>query len=97
MFSENRCPLFGIMLKEAFMRVLIFVASLATAVLLDVRAGHAWYGNGPWCAVESIGFGTVSEDCSVRSFEECRMLTIAGNVAFRVAERRASDVQRLPG
>jgi hypothetical protein len=64
------------------MRVLIFVAGVATAVLFDMPASHAWYGNGPWCAVESIGFSTVTEDCSVRSFEECRMLTIAGNRGF---------------
>jgi len=64
------------------MRVLLFAAAVVTAMLFDLRAGHAYYGNGPWCAVESVGFSTVIQDCSMRDFEQCRLLTIAGNRGF---------------
>jgi hypothetical protein len=60
--------------------------AVAAAMLSDLRASQAYYGNGPWCAVESVGFGTVTEDCSMRTFEHCRMQTIAGNRGFAKQE-----------
>jgi len=68
--------------REALMRVLLFATVVVTAILFDLRTGHAYYGNGPWCAVESVGFSTVIQDCSMRDFEQCRLLTIAGNRGF---------------
>jgi hypothetical protein len=68
--------------KEAIMRIAFPVVAMAAAMLFDLRAAGAYYGNGPWCAVESLGFGTVKEDCSMRDFEQCRLLTIAGNRGF---------------
>ena len=64
------------------MRDMLFAAVIAVAMLVEVPASQAYYGNGPWCAVESIGFSTVTEDCSMRSFEQCRLLTIAGNRGY---------------
>jgi hypothetical protein len=60
------------------MRAMFVIAAVAAAMLIDLRASDAYYGNGPWCAVESVGFGTVT----VRSFEQCRMQTVAGNRGF---------------
>ena len=37
---------------------------------------------GPWCAVVTIGSGTVTWDCHYRSFEECAPNVIAGNRGF---------------
>jgi hypothetical protein len=37
---------------------------------------------GPWCAVQSSGLDSVTENCRMRSFEECRQETIAGNRGF---------------
>jgi hypothetical protein len=51
----------------------VFIAVVAAAMLIDLRASEAYYGNGPWCAVESAAFSTVTEDCSMRSLEQCRM------------------------
>jgi hypothetical protein len=51
----------------------VFIAVVAAAMLIGLRAIEAYYGNGPWCAVESVGFSTVTEDRSMRSFEQCRM------------------------
>jgi hypothetical protein len=59
--------------KWAIMRVMFFIAVVAAAMLIGLRAIEAYYGNGPWCAVESVGFSTVTEDRSMRSFEQCRM------------------------
>jgi Protein of unknown function (DUF3551) len=64
------------------MRIVFLVAAMAAAMLFAPRAAHAYYGNGPWCAVQNLGFGTVTENCSMRSFEQCRMETIAGNRGF---------------
>jgi hypothetical protein len=65
------------------MRVMCLIAVMAAATLFAPRAGHAYsYYQGPWCAVQSLGFGTVKEDCSMRTFEQCRMETIAGNRGF---------------
>ena len=66
------------------MRVIFLIAAVATAMSFDLRASEAYYGNGPWCAVQSLGFGTVKEDCSMRTFEQCRMETIAGNRGYCV-------------
>jgi hypothetical protein len=70
------------------MRVMFLIAALAAAMLFDLRPSEAYYGNGPWCAVESLGFSTVTEDCSMRSFEQCRMQTIAGNRGFCIPNPR---------
>jgi hypothetical protein len=39
-------------------------------------------------AVESVGFSTVTEDCSMRTFEQCRLQTIAGNRGFCIPHPR---------
>jgi hypothetical protein len=63
------------------MRVMFLIVILSVMVC-EPPAAQAYYGQGPWCAVQSLGFGTVTEDCSMRSFEQCRMETIAGNRGF---------------
>jgi hypothetical protein len=69
------------------MRAMFLIAAVTAAMLLDLRASQAYYGNGPWCAVESVGFSTVTEDCSMRTFEQCRLQTIAGNRGFAYRTR----------
>jgi hypothetical protein len=48
----------------------LMLAAAAT-LFLGPKSALA-YGNGPWCAVISIGGGVVSENCSMPSFEVCR-------------------------
>lgn len=79
------------------MRVIIVLIAVATAMLFGPRSALAYYGNGPWCAVESVGFGTVTEDCSMRTFEQCRLLTIAGNRGFCVPNPHWAGVYGLGG
>jgi len=55
------------------------VMATAAVVLGGGRGAEAYYGNGPWCAMQSIGHGSMTENCSMQSFEQCRLEVIAGN------------------
>jgi hypothetical protein len=66
---------------QTIMRLVLAVAALAAALCFDVPASRA-YGDGPWCAVVSVGSGAVIWDCHYRSVEECRPNVIAGNRGF---------------
>ena len=57
------------------MRVVVLIAALATAMFFDLRASRAY--EGPWCAVQSVGSGSVTENCRMATFEQCRMEVIA--------------------
>ena len=61
------------------MRRMLMLAAAAALVLCGMRDGNAYYGNGPWCAMQSIGHGTITENCSMMSFEQCRLEVVAGN------------------
>lgn len=58
----------------------VALAALAFT-LAGSRPGHAYY-DGPWCGVSSMGRGGAIEKCDYRTFEACRMDTIAGNRGF---------------
>jgi Protein of unknown function (DUF3551) len=62
------------------MRVMFILTAAAAAIFLAPASGHAY--EGPWCAVQSTGLDSVVENCRVRTFEECRQETIAGNRGF---------------
>lgn len=69
------------------MRITLHIAAATVLVLLGSSASEAYYpanpyAQGPWCAVESLGFGTATENCSMMTFEQCRLLTIAGNRGY---------------
>ena len=64
------------------MRKLILTAfALAGLGILDGSPAQA-YGDGPWCAVSSMGRGGAIERCDFTNFESCRMEIIAGNRGF---------------
>ena len=63
------------------MRIALILCA-AAAILCDAPAADAYYyayRQGPWCAVQSLGFGTISRNCNMQTFEQCRMEVIAGN------------------
>jgi hypothetical protein len=62
------------------MRVTLILIAAAAATLFAPGASLAY--EGPWCAVQSAGTDSVIENCRMRTFEECRMETIAGNRGF---------------
>jgi hypothetical protein len=59
----------------------LFIAGIAlVAVLLEAHLVQA--AEGPWCAMMSMGNGSVYEDCQYASFEACRPNVLAGNRGF---------------
>lgn len=62
-------------------RKLLLAASILIA--MAAFAPHAAEAReAPWCAMEVIGFGTVIEDCSYWTLEQCVPYVIAGNRGF---------------
>jgi hypothetical protein len=59
----------------------MFVLTAAAAMMFFAPGASLAY-EGPWCAVQSSGLDSVTENCRMRSFEECRQETIAGNRGF---------------
>jgi hypothetical protein len=53
------------------------VALVATALAFGLQPAAAY--EAPWCAVISMGTGSVYWDCQYRSIEECRPNVLAGN------------------
>jgi hypothetical protein len=68
-------------LVKTMMRLALAAAALAATLCFDVPASRA-HGDGPWCAVVSIGKGGLQTDCHYRSIEECIPYVIAGNRGF---------------
>ena len=58
---------------------LIAAATVATMLFSAHPAGAV---EGPWCAVISLGPGSVYEDCQYSSIETCRPNVVAGNCGF---------------
>jgi hypothetical protein len=50
------------------------------SVLFGRRHGYVY--EGPWCAREDIGGGSVQEHCGFNSFEDCSRLVLQGNRGF---------------
>jgi hypothetical protein len=67
---------------EAMMRIALVAAALAALMLVDLSPARAYYGNGPWCAVQTLGADSSTEDCRMMSFEQCRLETVAGNRGY---------------
>jgi uncharacterized protein DUF3551 len=61
--------------------ILVAAAALAS---LSFGPGHAEAAQAPWCAVISLGTGSVYWDCQYYSFEDCyrRGNILAGNRGF---------------
>jgi hypothetical protein len=77
------------------LRVLFAIAALLAVTSLGARPAHA-RAEKPWCAVYTLGFGSVQWDCEYDSIETCRPNVIAGNRGFcnpnpyyRAPQRRA--------
>ena len=62
------------------MRIFVIGAVFVAAALFDARTAQA--AEGPWCALISLGTGSVYEDCQYYSLEACRPNVLAGNRGF---------------
>ena len=68
-------------MRLKMLKILLAVAALtAVAALRPTYASD--YGNGPWCAVVTTGWGFVDRNCTFWSFEACRPTVLAGNRGF---------------
>ena len=61
------------------MRTMLVTTAAAIALLAGLPPSQAY--EGPWCAVTNKG-RSVSENCSMRTFEMCRQEVVAGNRGF---------------
>jgi hypothetical protein len=62
-------------------KIVLAAVALTGLAVLGSSPGHA-YGDGPWCAVSSMGRGGSIERCDFTNFESCRMEIVAGNRGF---------------
>jgi hypothetical protein len=62
------------------MRIALAAAFTVAALLFSGNPSHA--GEGPWCALISLGTSSMYEDCQYWSFEQCRPVVLAGNRGF---------------
>ena len=64
-------------------RIALFIAAAAATLCFNAPPSQAGtYGNAPWCAVRSLGYGDVEWDCEYSSAAECAPTVIAGNRGF---------------
>jgi hypothetical protein len=63
------------------MKRTILLAAMALGAF-SAPAAADYRGNAPWCAVYSLGFGSVVYDCQYASVEACRPNVISGNRGF---------------
>ena len=64
------------------MRTALVIGAAFAGLLCDVSASQAasdLYRRYPWCAVQNMGFGTVTRRCYFQNFETCRLEVIAGS------------------
>ena len=64
------------------MRWIVAAAVLAAALCFGLKPSQAQVGREPWCAVVSLGTGSVYWDCHYRTLEECVPDVLAGNRGF---------------
>jgi len=50
------------------------------SILFGRRHGYVY--EGAWCAREDIGGGSIQEDCTFDSFDNCRLAVVQGNRGF---------------
>jgi Protein of unknown function (DUF3551) len=62
-------------------RILLATAAVLAVMVFGGRPAQA-YGDAPWCAVYTMGFGGVHWECEYNSIEACRPTILAGNRGF---------------
>jgi hypothetical protein len=70
----------GGVLEAVMQKVLLLIAAFTGASLIGAGSSRAY--EGPWCAMEDTGTQSVSERCSFRDFESCRLEIVSGNRGY---------------
>jgi hypothetical protein len=76
--------------------VLLVLAVSTTATLLGSGASHAQY-DAPWCAMQSLGQGSMVQRCVFRDLESCVPEVIAGNRGYCIQNPRFAGYVAAPG
>jgi len=76
--------------------ILLVLTTSATVTLLGTGASHAQY-NAPWCAMQSIGNGTMVQRCAYSSLESCVPDVIAGNRGYCIQNPRLAYLAPAAG
>jgi hypothetical protein len=63
------------------LRILMAAATIMAVMSFGGRPAQA-YGDAPWCAVISVGWGEMHWECEYNSIEACRPNVLAGNRGF---------------
>ena len=73
----------GLVVLKTLAKLIFGIAAIAAATSFGTSTSRA-YGDAPWCAVITIGTGTVYWDCQYPTFEACYHLgnILAGNKGF---------------
>jgi hypothetical protein len=81
--SRPRRPNGGLVVLKTLAKLIFGIAAIAAATSFGTSTSRA-YGDAPWCAVITIGTGTVYWDCQYPTFEACYHLgnILAGNKGF---------------
>jgi hypothetical protein len=75
--------------------LLLFATSIA-ATLFATAASHAQY-DAPWCAMQSLGNGSMVQRCVYRNLESCVPDVIAGNRGYCIQNPRLAYLGPAPG
>jgi hypothetical protein len=77
-------------------KILLVLAASVTGTLLATGASHAQY-DAPWCAVQSLGNGSMVQRCVYGSLESCVPDVIAGNRGYCIQNQRLAYMATVPG
>ena len=75
------------------LKYLFFLLAGLGIALLGTTPGQAYY-DAPWCAVYTIGNGSVTERCEFASVEACQREIVSGNRGFCNLNPRAPYLSR---
>lgn len=82
-------------------KIMLALAAIAAAVLVDARPGRAYVGEGPWCAYSATGHDYYRSRCDLPNYEACRaeIMATAGtwcteNPYYRGPAERPARIKR---
>jgi hypothetical protein len=75
--------------------LLVFATSIA-ATLFSIGASQAQY-DAPWCAMQSLGNGSMVQRCVYRNLESCVPDVIAGNRGYCIQNPRLAYMATAAG
>lgn len=82
--------------RPAMRNILLVLTTSIAATLFGIGASHAQY-DAPWCAMQSLGNGTMTQRCVYGSLESCVPDVIAGNRGYCIQNPRLAYMATTAG